>query len=114
MLIRAAAAQWGVPASQCYARAGRVIHRSSDRSLAFAALATAAARLPAPTSPTLKPASGFRLVGRSVPRTDIPAKVDGSAIFGIDVRLPGLLHACVAASPVFGGALASMEEQKRF
>ncbi len=110
MLVEAAARQWGVPAADCVAENATVRHAASGRTLGYGALATAAAQLPVPQSPTLKPASAYKVVGKSTPRVDTPAKVTGAATFGIDVRVPGLRYALVAACPVFGGTVASIDD----
>ncbi len=114
MLVTAAARQLGVPAASLEAREGSVRHAASNRSLPYGALAADAAKLPVPEAPMLKPASAWRLVGngRSLPRRDIPPKVDGSAIYGIDVRVPGMLHAAVIGAPTIGGTIASIDEAR--
>ena len=114
LLIAAAAARWGVDPRECRARHGVISNAAGDR-LTYGAVAADAARLPLPTQVALKPASEFRLIGRGLPRTDTPAKVDGSAQFGIDVRLPGMLYGALAQSPVLGGwpdSVDSAEAQK--
>jgi isoquinoline 1-oxidoreductase beta subunit len=105
MLIAAAARSWNVPASDCRTGSGTVIHPASGRRLGYGALAAKAAQLPVPSNPTLKPASQFRIIGRTTARRDAPAKVDGSSTFGIDVTLPGLRFAALAMSPVQGGSV---------
>jgi isoquinoline 1-oxidoreductase beta subunit len=105
MLVAAAARRWGVPAAACAAAQGAVLHRPSGRRLSFGALAADAAREPVPADPALKSPADFRLIGRRVPRLDTPDKIRGRAVFGIDVRVPGLLHAAVARPPVRGGAV---------
>jgi isoquinoline 1-oxidoreductase beta subunit len=109
LLIAAASAQWGVPREQCRAELGAVIHAPSGRRLAYEALVARAAALPAPENPPLKPREAFRLIGTGARRLDTPAKVDGSAVFGIDVRLPGMLYAQVIRPPDLGGALGSFD-----
>jgi len=109
MLVTAAAADWGVPVGECRAADGRVSHTASGRSLGFGSLATAAAALPVPTDPALKPASEWTLIGKRLPRQDVPAKVMGTAVFGVDVQLPGLRTATIMACPTFGGSLASVD-----
>lgn len=106
MLIEAAARQWSVPAEACRAEGGRVLHASSGRSASFGSLALAASKLPPPANPALR-ADGT-LIGKRLPRLDVPSKVDGSAIFGADVRLPGMVYASIRQSPVFGAKLASV------
>jgi len=110
MLVAAAAQTWGEPASKCAAEGGRVLHRPSGRVLPYAALAERAARLPVPDSPRLKPSRERRLIGRPLPRLEIPAKVSGAAVFGIDVEVPRMLHAAVLGSPVFGGKVVRYDE----
>jgi isoquinoline 1-oxidoreductase beta subunit len=105
MLIAAAAQTWGVPVDQCHAELGAVIHNGTGRRLGYGALATRAAHAPVPPAPKLKSAAEFRLIGRNTARRDSPAKVNGSATFGIDITLPGLRIAAVAISPVQGGSV---------
>jgi isoquinoline 1-oxidoreductase beta subunit len=88
------------------AQGGAIVHAASGRSIAYAALAATAAALPPPAEITLKRPADWRVIGRDTPRLDTPAKVDGSAVFASDVRLPGLLHARVALPATFGATLA--------
>jgi isoquinoline 1-oxidoreductase subunit beta len=104
-LIAAAAQQWGVPANECRVEQGRVIHSTSGRQLNFGALAATAAQVKLDAEPPIKTADQFTLLGQSLPRLDVPGKVNGSAVYGIDVRLPDMLYASVMACPVFGGTL---------
>jgi isoquinoline 1-oxidoreductase subunit beta len=106
MLLQAAAKRWRVAVDSCHAEAGEVIHAASGRRLSYGALARAAAALPVPPPPPLKEPKNFRLIGRNTPRRDTPSKVNGSAIFGIDVRPPRARVALVAISPVEGGRIA--------
>jgi len=108
MLIQAAAQRWRVPVGTCHAQHGEVIHAASGRRLPYGALAAAAAALPVPAAPPLKAAKDFRLIGRATPRRDTPEKVDGSALFGIDVRPPNSKVALIALSPVEGGTIAGL------
>jgi isoquinoline 1-oxidoreductase subunit beta len=105
MLIQAAALEWSVPAAECQAEAGVVCHSPSGRKRSYGELADAAAKLDPPINVPLKPSFAWKLIGRRLPRLDVPAKVDGSAIFGIDVRRPAMLFAAIANCPVFGGEL---------
>jgi isoquinoline 1-oxidoreductase beta subunit len=109
MLIAAAAGQWQVPADECSTAAGRVTHAATGRSAGYGELAAAAAQLPVPEVAALKPAADWRLIGQPLPRTDIPAKVDGSAVYGIDVTLEGMQTASIMACPAFGGRLKSVD-----
>ena len=110
MLIQAAAQQWGVPVAECTTARGVVSHTGSGRSLGYGTLAGAAARLPVPPNVTLKDASKYTLIGTRQPRLDTPPKVNGTMVFGIDVTVPGMKIATVAASPVIGGKLRGIKE----
>jgi isoquinoline 1-oxidoreductase beta subunit len=117
MLIAAAAKNWGVPESECYASNGRVYHRSTDRSLGYGELATAAAALPVPDLKTLKlkDASSFKIIGTATPGVDVPNITTGKPIFGIDFTAPGMLYAVYQKCPAFGGKVvsANLDEVKR-
>jgi isoquinoline 1-oxidoreductase beta subunit len=110
MLIAAAARTWGVEPYACRARQGAVIHLASGRSLGFGDLVALAATLPVPADPPLKEAQDFRLVGHPLPRLDTAQKVDGSATFGLDVRVPGMKVATIARAPAFGARLKAMSD----
>lgn len=111
-LLAAAAARWQVPPAELTVQDGLVRHAASSRTLRFGELAQAVATLPAPEGVALKPTSARRLIGQPVPRTDIPAKVNGQARFGIDTRLPGLLYGAIRQCPVFGGRLRPFNLQE--
>ena len=108
MLITAAAQQWNVPRESCKAGAGFVVHSATNRKLSYGVLATAAAKLPVPDNPPLKSA-GLKIVGKSLPRLDTPSKVDGSAVYGIDFRVPDMKYAALARSEVIGGKVADFD-----
>jgi isoquinoline 1-oxidoreductase beta subunit len=112
MLVTAAAERWSVAPSACRAEKGAVIHQESGRRLSYGQLADAAAKLTVPSKLTLKDAKQFTLIGTPAKRLDTPSKVNGSAQFGIDVRLPGMKIATIAASPVRGGKVAGLDEHK--
>jgi CO/xanthine dehydrogenase Mo-binding subunit len=112
MLVTAAAQRWKVDPSICRAENGVVVHGPSGRKLGYGSLVDAAAKLPVPEKVTLKESASFKLVGTPHRRLDSAGKVDGSAKFGIDTRLPGMKFAVVAASPTFGGKLLSVDEAK--
>ncbi|MGN6702491.1 MAG: molybdopterin cofactor-binding domain-containing protein [Burkholderiaceae bacterium] len=112
LLISVAAQRWNVDPASCKARDGKVMHPASGRSLGYGELVEEASKMPMPDKVALKPASEFRLVGKPHKRLDTPVKVDGRAQFGIDARQPGLLIATVAAAPVFGAKLKSVDEAK--
>jgi isoquinoline 1-oxidoreductase beta subunit len=111
MLITAAAQQWKVKKRDCRAENGTVVHGLTNRRMSYGELADAASRLPLlnPDEITLKQPKDFRFIGKPLPRTDVPSKVDGSATFGIDVRVPGMLFAVIARCPFFGGKLQSFD-----
>ena len=109
MLRRAAAAAWKVPLAEVTTGASVLTHAPSGRSAGYGELAAAAAAIEPELHPTLKPRSEWRLAGTARPRADLPSKVDGSAIYGIDVQLPGMLHAAVRGAPVQGGKLLGVE-----
>ncbi|MDR5745488.1 xanthine dehydrogenase family protein molybdopterin-binding subunit [Caballeronia sp. LZ029] len=110
MLVAAAAQQWQCDPSSCVAQGGKVMHASGDRSASYADLAEAAAKLPVPQDIKLKDANNFKIIGTPVRRLDSPEKVDGTAMFGLDVRLPDMLYAAIVNCPVFGGTLASVDD----
>jgi len=112
MLVAAAAASWNVDPGSCRAQKGVVTHTPSGRTLTYGALAAKAAALPVPDKVTLKDPKDFTLIGTPAKRLDTPSKVNGTAQYGIDVRLPGMLIATVAASPVLGGKVTGIDEQK--
>ena len=112
MLVTAAAQTWGVADSTCSTDKGEVIHAASGRRLTYGALVDKAAALPVPSQITLKAPASFKLLGQSLPRLDVPEKVNGTARFGIDVKLPGLLTATIVKCPVFGGKVASFNADK--
>src|SRR5262245_55191221 len=99
MLIQAAAARWDLNVADCVAEGSIIRHPPSNRRLTFGAVAHEAAKLPVPQNPPLKSKADLKLVGRSIPRVDIPSKVDGSAAFGIDVNMPGMLAAAIRRPP---------------
>ena len=112
LLVAAAARTWKVDAGSCRAEHGQVIHGATGRRLGYGALVDMAATLPVPGRVALKDPRDFKLIGTPAKRLDTPAKVDGSARFGIDVKIPGMKVATVAACPVFGGKLASVDDTK--
>jgi isoquinoline 1-oxidoreductase beta subunit len=109
MLVAAAAARFGVSASECKPANSRIVHTASGKSLSFGELASAAAKIPVPTSPALKSPDSYAIRRTARPRHDIPSKVNGSAIYGIDFTLPGMLYAAVEIAPVYGGKLTSVD-----
>jgi len=112
MLVSAAADTWRVDRSTCRADSGTVLHPATGRRLAYGKLAARAARLPVPENVPLKEPKDFRLIGSRVPRLDTPAKSDGSAVFGIDVKVPGMLIASIERCPVFGGKVKRFDAER--
>ncbi len=108
MLIQAAANTWKVPVTECAATNGTVVHTPTKRVLTYGALAPAAAKLIPPKTPVLVPDANLKLIGKSVQRLDIADKVNGRAIYGLDVRIPGMVYAAVKHCPSLGGTLASV------
>ncbi|WP_394843149.1 molybdopterin-dependent oxidoreductase [Pendulispora brunnea] len=108
MLRRAAAAEWSVPLEECDARDGTIRHAPSGRTATYGALATRAAAFPV-EEPRLKEPHEFRLLGKSIRRLDGPVKTNGSAVYGLDVKLPGLVVAVVIHPPVHDGRVASFD-----
>ena len=112
MLVEAAARKWAVDKSQCRAENGVVLNTGTNERLTYGSLAEAAAKLPVPPTPATKDPKQFRYVGKSLKRLDTPLKVNGTAVFGIDAKVPGMLYAVVAKCPVFGGKVASFDATK--
>ncbi len=110
MLVQAAAQQWQVDAASCSASNGKVIHAASGRTLGYGDLADAAGNVPVPQNPPLKDPKDFTLIGKPLKRFDTPGKTDGKVVYGIDAMLPGMKFATIAASPVFGGKVAHVDD----
>ncbi len=110
MLVEAAAKRWGVDAKTCRAEDGAVIHGPTGRKLGYGELAAEAAKMPAPANVVLKKPEEFKLIGTPAKRFDTPAKLDGTAQYGIDARPPGVKIAALAQSPVVGGRVKSIDE----
>src|SRR5579862_1714487 len=109
MLIESAAAKWGVEASSCKVEKGVVIHMATGKRASYGSLASAAAKLTPPADVPLKNPKDFTLVGKPTRRLDTPSKTNGTAQFGLDVIIPGMLTAVVARPPVFGGKVAKLD-----
>lgn len=110
MLRAAAARRWGVDVEECVARDHAVIHEPTGRSLGYGELANEASLLPVPENPALKGQEEYRVVGRDRPRLDLPDKVTGRTVYGMDVRLPGMLFASVEQPPTFLGKVVGYDE----
>ena len=112
MLVQAAAQRWGVAESECQAVLGKVIHTATKKSLSYGQLAADAAKLTPPKDVALKDPSTWTIAGKSIPRVDIHDIVTGKIRFGVDTQLPGMLHAAIAQSPVFGSKAVSIDSSK--
>jgi len=114
LLLQAAADQWNVPVGEVSVADGVITHTASGRRTTYGKVAEAAAKLPAPDpkSITLKNPRDWKIAGKPVQRLDTADKLDGSKVYAIDLKLPGMLHAAIKACPVFGGKLVSYEEAK--
>ena len=104
-LIAAAARRWNVPGAECTAEQSRVLHKASGRALRYGELAAEAAAITLDKEPRIKTPDQYRLIGQSLPRLDTPLKINGSAVYGIDIEVPDMVHAAITACPVFGGKL---------
>jgi isoquinoline 1-oxidoreductase subunit beta len=110
MLVAAAAKRWNVDPASCRAQSGEVLHAPSGRTIKYGGLAADAAGMPVPENVALKRAQDFKLIGTPAKRLDTPAKVNGTAVYGIDVRPPGVKIATLAQSPVFGGRVKRVDD----
>lgn len=110
MLVQAASQQWSVPVEECYAESAKIFHKPSGKSIGYGELVELASKIEVPASPKLKDPKDFKLLGKKVMRPDIPLKVSGKAIFGIDVVVPGMVYASVQHCPVFGAKLLSYDD----
>jgi isoquinoline 1-oxidoreductase beta subunit len=110
MLVAAAAKHWGVDPKACSAQDGEVIHAATGRRLTYGALAAEAAKIPVPASVMLKEPGAFKLIGTPAKRLDAPAKVNGTAVYGIDASPQGVTFATLAQSPVFGGRVKGLDD----
>lgn len=109
MLIKAASNQWQVPVSECFAKESKVYHKPSNKSLNYAELITEASKLEVPKNPILKDPKDFKLLGKSLPRPEIPSKTNGKAVFGIDANLPNILYATIEMPPAIYGKVTKYD-----
>ncbi|WP_018621925.1 xanthine dehydrogenase family protein molybdopterin-binding subunit [Spirosoma luteum] len=109
MLIKAASDQWNVPVAECTAENATVIHKPSGKKLSYGELAGTAAKLPVPKEPKLKDPAQFTILGKPMPRPDVPLKVTGQAMFGIDSRVPNMVYASIERSPILGSKLSGFD-----
>src|SRR5215469_12694180 len=112
MLIEAAAQEWKVPAAECSAASGVLTHKASGRTTTFGKVAAAASKVEPPADIKLKDPKDWKIIGKGVKRLDTPDKVQGKTVYGIDVKLPGMLNAAIKAAPVFGAKLKSFDAAK--
>lgn len=110
MLIAAGAKKWNLPATECYAEKGNVIHRPTGKHLGYGDLVAEAAKMPMPKNVTLKERKHYKIIGKPMPRQDTPLKTNGKAEFGLDKRLPGMLYAVVERNPRFLGKVKSFDD----
>src|SRR4029077_12100259 len=110
MLVAAAAKRWNVDPATCRAQSGEVLHAPTGRRVQYGELAADAAHMPVPENAALKRPEDFKLIGTPAKRLDTPAKVNGTAVYGIDARPPGVKIATLAQSPVFGGRVKSVDD----
>jgi isoquinoline 1-oxidoreductase beta subunit len=109
MLMTAAAQEWNVDKSTCYAEKGMVIHKPTGKKSGYGDLVDAAAKVPVPDNPPLKDPKDFKIIGKPMTQLDTPNRVDGSAQYGLDVKVPGMVYASVEHCPVFGGKAVSFD-----
>ena len=109
-LIAAAAQRWKVPEAECEAANSKVTHKKSGRTLDYGALAAEAGKIKLDKEPAIRTPDQFKLIGKSLPRLDTPLKINGMAKFAIDTQIPGMVYAAIAACPVFGGKLKSVDD----
>ena len=110
MLIAAAVAKWGVPKTECYAKSGHVIHRPSGKKLHYGELVIDASKMEAPKNVTLKTRSEYKLIGKPLRRQDTRLKTNGTAIFGLDKKITGMLYAAVERNPRLRGVVKSFDD----
>src|SRR5262249_60858130 len=108
--VQRAASRWNVDPASCRAQGGEVLHTPTGRRFKYGELAADAARMPVPENVALKQPKDFKLIGKPAKRLDAPAKVNGTAVYGIDVRPPGVKFATLAQSPVFGGRVKRVDD----
>lgn len=110
MLTETAAKRWGVSVDKCYAEDGRIHQRNSDKSFSYGELADEASKLPIPKNPKLKDPKDFKIIGKTKPRLDVPDRVTGKAVFGLDVDVPGMVYAAILHAPAIHGKVVSIDD----
>lgn len=112
MFTSAAATRWNVPVAECFAENGAIKHKPSGKTLTYGELVDDASKLPVPEKVTLKPKKDFKLIGKPLQRADIPSKVTGKAVFGMDMDVPGMLYASIEHCPVLHGKVVSIDDSQ--
>lgn len=110
MLTETAAKRWGVSVDKCYAEDARIHQRNSDKSFSYGELADEASKLPIPKNPKLKDPKDFKIIGKTKPRLDVPDRVTGKAVFGMDVDVPGMVYAAILHAPAIHGKIVSIDD----
>lgn len=110
MLTETAAKRWGVTVDKCYAEDARIHQRNSDKSFSYGELADEASKLPIPKNPKLKDPKDFKIIGKTKPRLDVPDRVTGKAVFGMDVDVPGMVYAAILHAPAIHGKIVSIDD----
>ena len=110
MLIQTAAKRWNVSTTECYSLEGKILLKGSDKSLTFGELADDASKLEIPKNPKLKEAKDFKIIGKYNKRLDVPERVTGKAVYGLDVDIPGMVYAAIVHSPMLHGKIASIDD----
>ncbi len=110
MLTKAAANRWKVAEMECYAENGKIIHKPTQKALAYGELVEEAAKLEIPKEPKLKEPKDFKILGKALPRPEVPSKTNGSAVFGLDAKVPGMLYASIERCPVIHGKVVSIDD----
>lgn len=112
MLTSAAAKKWNVPVSECIAEDGKILHKATGKSLTYGELADDASKLEIPKEPKLKQAKDFKIIGKYNKRLDVPERVNGKAVYGIDVDIPGMVYASILHSPAIHGKVVSIDDSE--
>ncbi len=110
MLIQTAAKRWNCSVADCYASEAKVYHRSSGKSYSYGELADDASKLEIPKNPKLKEPKDFKIIGKFNPRLDVPERVSGKAVFGLDVDVPGMVYAAIVHSPTIHATIGSIDD----
>lgn len=110
MMTEVAAKRWKVPVADCYAQEGKIRLKNSDKSFTYGELVDDASKLPVPKNPALKDPKDFKIIGKYNKRLDVPSRVTGQAVYGIDIEVPGMVYACMLHSPSVHGKIKSVDE----